>query len=94
MTAEKSGFLDVNRDVSNNLLAEALMKYNIDFFKQFAFEGSSETLKLSQQVLEDVVRGMDKSKDITQLILAMIHQSYELNQYIPNIELVLYRMFF
>ena len=28
------------------------------------------------------------------LLLSMINQSYELNEYIPNVELLLYKMFF
>jgi len=37
---------------------------------------------------------MQDKENIELLILAMINQSYEINQFIPNIELLLYKIFF
>lgn len=37
---------------------------------------------------------MDNNQDIELLLLSMINHSYEVNQTIPNIELIIYKIFF
>lgn len=69
-----------------------MKKYDIQFFKQFAFSGN-DALHMSQKGLEDYIQSVSDTKQIELLLLSMIHQSYELNSYIPNIELVLYKIF-
>ena len=73
-------------------LKEAITQFDIEFFKKFSFNGK-DGLKLSQQAIEAHILSLDNNLDIQKLLLAMIHQSYELNKYIPNIELLLYKMF-
>jgi len=76
---------------SQRVLADALKTYDIKFFKQFAFSGR-DSLKLSQKGLEEYIQNINNS-EVEKLLLAMVHQAYELNQHIPNIELVLYKIF-
>ena len=37
---------------------------------------------------------LSDNSEVELLLLAMINQAYELNEYIPNIELLLYKIFF
>jgi hypothetical protein len=46
---------------------------------------------LSQQALEEYLT--DHPEEIAEISLAMVHQTYELNDIIPNIELIFFKMF-
>lgn len=74
------------------LIKQAVKKYNTEFFKQFSFSGQ-DALKLSQKGLEQYIISLEDAKEVELLLLAMIHQAYRLNEHIPNIELLLYKMF-
>lgn len=50
-------------------------------------------MKLAQKGLEEYVLNLENVSDVEKLLLSMIHQSYELNHIIPNIEMLLYKMF-
>lgn len=76
----------------DKLVFEAKKNYNYNFFKNFAFSGP-DSLQMSQRALEEFIVNSDSQKDIQLVILAMVTQAYELNQLIPNIEMVFYRMF-
>lgn len=73
-------------------MKEAIQKYDLEFFKQFSFSGK-DALKLSQHGLEEYIQALENNEDVKMLLVSMIHQSYELNQDIPNIQLLLYKMF-
>lgn len=75
------------------LYARAVAKYDTEFFKQFSFSGK-DSLKMAQRGLEEYILSIEDTKDVELLLLSMIKQSYELNEYIPNVELLLYKMFF
>lgn len=64
-------------------------KYDLEFLKQFSESSEQKT----QKSIEDYIIAMNDAKDIELLLLSMINQAYELNQYIPNIELMLYKIF-
>lgn len=49
---------------------------------------------MGQKGLEEYALSIEDNKDVELLLLAMISQAYELNEHIPNIELLLYKMFF
>ena len=49
---------------------------------------------MAQRGLEEYILSIEDTKDVELLLLSMIKQSYELNEYIPNVELLLYKMFF
>lgn len=70
------------------MIKDSIKKYDVDFFKQFA-SNSRET----QKSLEEYILKLS-NEDAEMLIIAMINQAYSLNQFIPNIELVLYKIFF
>lgn len=75
------------------LINQAIRQYDIEFFSQFAFRGQ-KGLKLSQQGLEEyIATKVTSEEDLNMLLLAMINQAYELNGLIPNIELLLFKMF-
>ncbi|CDW78620.1 UNKNOWN [Stylonychia lemnae] len=71
---------------------EAKRQFKLGFFKNFAFTGQDH-LTLTQKSLEEYILNMDNPQEIQQLIIAMISQAYELNNLIPNIELLFYKMF-
>ena len=49
---------------------------------------------MAQRGLEEYILSIEGNKDVELLLLSMINQAYELNEYIPNVELLLYKMFF
>ena len=72
-------------------ILEAKKRFNRKFFMNCAYEGPHASA-LSQRDLEQhlsELSGADKEL----LILSMINQAYELNDIIPNIEMVFFRMF-
>lgn len=75
------------------LINQAISEYDIEFFKQFSFDGTIG-LKMAQQGLEDYIMTQIHSEEqLNMLLLSMIQQAYTLNEYIPNIELLLFKMF-
>jgi hypothetical protein len=50
-------------------------------------------MKLSQKGLEEYILNLESVSEIEKLLLSMVHQSYELNHIIPNIEMLMYKMF-
>ena len=50
-------------------------------------------MKLAQKGIEEYIIRLDSNREVEKLLLSMIHQSYELNELIPNIELMLYKIF-
>lgn len=73
-------------------MKEARQTYDLEFFKQFSFQGK-DSLKLAQKGLEEYIQSLEDNREIQKLMVAMVSQSYELNQDIPNIELLIYKMF-
>lgn len=73
-------------------IQEAKRKYNISFFKNFAFSGPDQLL-LSQKALEEYIMNLENPADIQALVISLIHSSYELNALIPNSELLFYKLF-
>ena len=65
-------------------------KYDHDFFNKFSFDSKQQS-RLSQQALEEYLT--DHPEEIAEISLAMVHQTYELNDIIPNIELIFFKMF-
>jgi len=59
---------------------------------QFAFEGEGAT-HLTQKALEEYILKLEDVVEVQKLALSMINSAYQLNQHIPNIELVFYRIF-
>ena len=96
---EHFGTLDAATAMSQNeleeqrLISEAIATYDLDFFKQFSFSGKdSDTL--AQKGLEEYITRLSSNSEVEKLLLSVIHQSYELNALIPNIEWMLYKIFF
>ncbi len=76
----------------HKLEIEAKRKFNKNFFKNFAFTGPDQAI-LTQKSLEEYIINMDASQDIQYLIVSMVTMPYELNNLIPNIEMIFYRIF-
>ena len=74
--------------LERNLIRDAIQKYDADFFKQFASTG-----KQTQKNIEEYMMGL-KNEDLELFIVAMLNQSYQLNSFIPNVELMFYKIFF
>lgn len=69
-------------------------KFNRKFFERFAIDSEDKNgADKQQKALEEHIFSMSDHKEIEMLILAMINQAYELNDIIPNIELVFYKTF-
>jgi len=68
---------------------DAKAKFDRDFFRRFAYKGS---FTMPQQALEQHIATMSK-EDIATLALSIVNSAYEVNDLIPNIELVLFKMF-
>ena len=79
----------------NDLLIEnAKTKFNRKFFERFAIDLQDKNgANKQQKALEEHFFSMSDPKEIEMLILAMISQAYELNDIIPNIEQVFYKIF-
>lgn len=75
------------------LINQAISEYDVEFFKQFSFDGKIG-LKMAQQGLEDyIMTQIHTEEQLNMLLLSMINQAYTLNEHIPNIELLLFKMF-
>ena len=73
-------------------MIEAKRKYNVNFFKNFAFSGADQ-MEMTQRSLEEYILNLESEQDIQSLVIALINSAYELNSLIPNVELLFYRMF-
>ena len=73
------------------LVAEAKKKFNVKFFKNFAYSGPLAS-QLAQRDLEEYIQHLS-AQEQQALVLSLINSAYELNEIIPNAELVFYRMF-
>jgi len=70
----------------------ALEKYNRKFFTRFAFTGSDAS-RLTQIALEEHILKEQDPEEVRLLALALVNSAYQLNDLIPNIELVFYKIF-
>jgi len=68
--------------------SKALKKFHIDFFAQFN-TGNPLTSRLA---FEEAVQGMT-AEDASLMAKSLVHQPYELNKVIPNIEMFFYKSF-
>ena len=73
------------------MVLKAKEKFNYNFFSGFAYEGAQASL-LAQRDLEQYFETLS-AEDKQLLVLSMINSAYELNEIIPNIELVFFKMF-
>jgi hypothetical protein len=80
------------RHEREQLVIEAKRKYNVNFFKNFAFSGADQ-MEMTQRSLEEYILNLESEQDIQSLVIALINSAYELNSLIPNVELLFYRMF-
>ena len=80
------------RHEREQLVIEAKRKYNVNFFKNFAFSGADQ-MEMTQRSLEEYIVNLESEQDIQSLVIALINSAYELNSLIPNVELLFYRMF-
>jgi hypothetical protein len=80
------------RQEREQLVIEAKRKYNVNFFKNFAFSGADQ-MEMTQRSLEEYILNLESEQDIQSLVIALINSAYELNSLIPNAELLFYRMF-
>lgn len=73
-------------------MERAIEKYNLQFFNQFSFIGKDFLTKI-QHNIEEFIFKLESKEDVNLLLLSMINQSYELNHIIPNIELMIFKIF-
>ena len=73
------------------LINKARKRFNYKFFENHARSGANSS-KRSQLELEKAFEQLDKEEKEL-FILSMLNSAYELNDIIPNIELVFYNMF-
>lgn len=73
-------------------IKSAQEKYNLAFFNNFSFRGF-DSHKLSQKQLEEHILFMTDPVEIDKLMVSMVTQSFELNELIPNIELLISKIF-
>jgi hypothetical protein len=74
--------------LETRLREQAVSKYDSDFLKQFASSG-----KETQKNLEEFMINLS-NQDLELFVVSMLTQAYELNHVIPNIELMVYKIFF
>lgn len=80
------------QDLENlKLIQEAKQKFNVKFFQNFAYEGPLASA-LAQRDLESYLVKLSP-EDQQMLVLSLINSAYELNEIIPNAELVFFKMF-
>ena len=74
------------------LIAKAQKKFNRRFFEKLAVTSGQNARELTQLALEEKFESLN-SEDKELFILSMLNSAYELNDSIPNIELVFFKMF-
>ena len=72
-------------------IQRAKKQFDFKFFSNFAYSGPNAS-QLSQRDLEEHIQTLS-AEDQKLLVISMINSSYELNEIIPNIELLFYKMF-
>jgi hypothetical protein len=85
--------LSAEEQLQGRLVKEAIATFDLAFFQQFSF-GGKDSMKLAQRGLEEYIIQLNDNVEVQKLLLSMVHQKYELNTIIPNIELLLAKMFF
>ena len=73
-------------------IAKAQKKFNRRFFEKLAVTSSANARELTQLALEEKFESLS-SEDKELFVLSMLNSTYELNDSIPNIELVFFKMF-
>lgn len=76
----------------DKLVADAKRKYNKKWFNKFAFYGK-DAEKLTQKALEEHIMKEKDMEEVRKICLAMINSAYQLNDVIPNVEMMLYKIF-
>lgn len=74
--------------LDSRLIEESIQNYRVEFLKQF-----SSTSRETQKNLEEYFIKLS-NREAEMFIIALINQSYQLNQHIPNVEMIVYKMFF
>ena len=84
---------DVAKQHDENFKAiqAAKKRYDKEFFQQFAHEGPHADL-LTQRALESYLADQ-KPEDIGMIVLSMVTSAYEINDIVPNIEMIFYKIF-
>lgn len=77
------------KDAESEFIKEANARFGIDFFKDFSLSDEH----LMQISLEEHIRDMKYKEDVPLFVASMISNAYELNSWIPNVHMMLYRMF-
>ena len=73
-------------------IAKAQKKFNRRFFEKLAVTSGANARELTQLALEEKFESLS-SEDKELFVLSMLNSTYELNDSIPNIELVFFKMF-
>jgi uncharacterized protein YeeX (DUF496 family) len=81
------------RNEHDDLVARSKSKFDRSFFKKFTYTGKNAQ-QMTQKALEQHIMAMNDVEEVRMLCLSMINSAYELNDQIPNIEMLFYRMFF
>jgi hypothetical protein len=69
----------------------AKKRYDREFYEQFAFKGKYADF-MTQRALENYIANQTV-EDIQLIALSMINSAYEINDIIPNIELMFFKIF-
>ena len=77
----------------DELVRRAKEKYDTNFFLKFAYSGRNGA-QLTQKALEEHISREEDIENLTMLCLSIINSAYELNNAIPNIEMMFYKIFF
>ena len=90
---EKEDVKAVEKENDERLKAiiTAKKRYDRQFYEQFAFKGAHSEL-MTQRALENYI-AQQKPEDVELIVLSMINSAYEINDIIPNIELMFYKIF-
>ena len=70
-------------------IKQANERFSSDFFKDFSLSDES----LMQISLEEYIRDLKNTEDIPLFVASLISNAYELNSWIPNAHMMLYKMF-
>ena len=79
----------MKREADNALIKEALDRYPKSFFQQFGFTEQH----LARQALEQHIQSCEDPREIQLMLISMVRQAYQLNDLIPNIEMLVYKIF-
>ena len=76
-------------DEEQKFIQLANERFSIDFFKDFSLSDES----LMQISLEEYVRDLKNTDDVPLFVASFISNAYQLNSWIPNAHMMLYKMF-